>query len=141
MQPPSLKRVDAAEYEDAEPWFLERFLPLLNSFFGDVVANLDRGLGLENLRREERVLEFTTNSNVTQGAVSPWPLVIVPQKVRRPENVYMSRVENVTDSSSVGISAGAVQPWWIHGSKGEVVVRFITGLNVDTKYRLRFVME
>jgi len=134
-QPPSLRRLLAEKFENAEEWFTQEFLPQFNSFATDVSNALQRTVA------EERVIEFATNSNVTTADASPWPLIIKPQHMTGFENLTLTRVENLTDASAAGVSSGAVWPWWTKGPNGECIVRFISGLNVDSKYRFRFRLD
>lgn len=135
MNAPSLKQIDTAQLEDAEPWFVERFLPQLNPFLRDVCAalagNLTRG---ENVRGEEREIEFTTGA-VVAADTAPFPLKLVPQLAKRPRHVY------VTNACLEATPIHAVQPFWELDSSGNVVIHLFTGLDTATRYRIRLMME
>jgi hypothetical protein len=143
-KPPKLKTLRPEDFDfngEATEWG-PKLLQTLSSFCGDVTNALSRQLTrADNIRGEERDVIFTTNSNVTTADASPWPVSITPQTATQPKNVYVTAVENLTDSSAVGVPSGAVLPIWRLDSKGNVVFRFFTSLNVDTKYRIRVVME
>lgn len=133
--PPSLKQIDTSQLDDADEWFLERFLPQLNSFLRDVssllAGRLTRG---DNIRGEEREIAFTTGAIVALDT-SPFPLYLTPQFARAPRHI------TITCPNLDSIPEGACQPIWRLTSDGRVEIRRISGLMDNTSYKMRFLLE
>lgn len=132
MNPPSLKQVDTTQMEEAPEWFREVFLSQLNPFLRDVVNAFLSILA----EKEERVVRVSTGASY--GADTN-PVFIAPQKVRQPQNVIVTKV--VITSSATAAPVAAVQPFWRLTSKGEVEVRWFTGLDANTTYDIRLRMD
>lgn len=129
--PPSLKQIDTSQMDDAPEWFRESFLSQLNPFLRTVVALFTGSLSVsDNILAEERDVSFTTGASVAIDS-APFPLVIVPRRVKRPFNVI------VTNSAVDGVAPiAAAQPVWGMSENG-VKLRLITGLDVNTTYKMR----
>lgn len=129
--PPSLKRLATESFEDADDWFKEMFLPLLNGFLGDVANALNRSLDGDNILREDREFIFTTGATVAIDA-PPFPLFFTPQVAKQPHNLI------ITNNAVDGVSPiGAVQPVWDRTADGRVRLRLLTGLDANTRYKMR----
>lgn len=134
--PPNLKRLAAENFEGAEDWFLEAFLPQLNGFLGDVVNALSGALThKENLLSEERDIQVMMGVGSGSPDAAPFPLYIKPQKVLRPRNVIVTFVKVETSVTASPVSA--VMPFWDLTSKGLIRIRWFTGLDASTTYSIR----
>jgi hypothetical protein len=133
--PPSLKRLAAENFDDAEDWFKEAFLPQLNGFLGDVVNALSRSLNGDNILREDRVLAFETGGTVAIDT-APFPLLLKPQLVRRPQSVVV--LNPAVDGEA---PVGAAQVIFRLTADGDVAVRLVTGLDASKKYKMLLRLE
>lgn len=133
--PPNLKRLAAENFDEAEDWFKESFLPLLNGFLGDVVNALTHNLNTENIAREDRVVTFTTGASVAIDT-APFPIILKPQFVRKPQGVTVLNpsVDNVAP-------VGAAQAIFRPTSDGSIAIRLVTGLDASTTYKMLVRLE
>lgn len=131
--PPNLRRIILDNLGDDVPeWFSEGVVSQLNPFLALVCDDLTRNLTVaDNIAAEEREVEFTTGASVAIDA-TPFPLLLTPQRVKRPQNLV------ITNCAVDGVAPiGAAQAVWSLTSDGQVSIRLVTGLDVDTKYRMR----
>lgn len=128
--PPSLKRLFAEKFEEAEAWFIEEFLPNFNGFATDVVNSLTRTVA------EEREVAFTTGASVAIDS-SPFPIILKPQFLKTVRRVTVSCP--CIEDGSPPIAAAQVQ--WRLTSNGGVEIRLITGCDANTAHKMRLLLE
>ncbi len=131
--PPNLRRLVLENLGDDVPdWFATGVVPQLNPFLSGTCDVLTRNLSVaDNLAAEEREIVFTTGASVAIDS-APFPLLLVPQRVKRPLNLI------ITNAAVDGVApVGAAQAIWRMTSSGRVEIRLITGLDASTTYKMR----
>ena len=137
--PPKLKSLRPEDYDfngEASEWG-PKLLQVLTQFCGDVTSALSGQLTTpENIKAEERDIDFNTGAAVAIDS-SPFPLIISPQLVKFPKTVT---VTNPCRSGGT-VPLAAAQPVFRLTSDGGVELRLVTGLDVNSSYKMRFKLE
>jgi hypothetical protein len=138
-KPPKLKTLRPEDYDfsaDASEW-APKLLQALSTFCSDVTNALSGLLDSENIRREDRDFEFTTPSGSVALDAAPFPIVLKPQKVTYPKGVTV--LDPVVADGAV--PAAAAQVIKSLDKDGNVVVRYVTGIEVSKTYKMRIRLE
>lgn len=106
----------------------------LNRSLGDLDARV-------SLIEESARIEVTEPLDVIIGSNTPgnapWPLRIGQQR-GQPVGVVVVRADNLTTAGTAGVSTTAIAaPQW-YCENGSVLVHFVSGLTLSSKYRLVF---
>jgi len=117
-----------------------KLLQALTTFCGDVTNALTGQLTRpQNIRGEEWEVVFDSGASPTIDS-APFPIYRTPSTAVSPRHVWVTLVEDITDSTAAA-PASAVTPVWRLASDGKVVFRYFLGLDASRRYRIRGLME
>ena len=137
-KPPTSTRFLLDGYPDAPEWFAT-FLVDLNTSWNQVVGALS-----SNLTRGENVTGkvYENLSVVVPGVytpdTAPFPILLPMPATGIPKAIWVGKVTVVTGS----IPTAANQIFWeVAGDGRKIRVRYITGLAINSSYKLNLVAE
>jgi len=122
------KRINYQDYKEEERDMIRKLSEVLNFFMEDVVNNMNGNIDFANLNRELITFEVTVDSTgkpITNNRFTS-ALSIVGTKVIRADNLVNS-AQSVTDAPFLT---------YRNSGTGTYTITNITGLQVNTKYRL-----
>lgn len=131
MKPPIPNRLLVEDFQDAPAWF-GRLISVLNRFMEQTIAVLDRGVSYgDNILARKFSTNFTTSATYTSGNFEP--ISFTWNSSELPSCVLLTSVSK-TGSMFLG-SAGT--PQWTYNS-GNIIISYIPGLAVNTRYTFTF---
>lgn len=98
----------------------------------DISAAVD---GVVLLRLQTQAVDVYVNSNAP--GTQPWPLRL-SNLAKAPLGAVILRVENLTNNGVAGVPTTAVGITTQKVDGGQVLIDFITGLTVGSRYRFHF---
>lgn len=135
MPLPSVRRIDRSSLKEAPSW-IEALLTPLNSFMQSVYALLDGGLTIgANVQGQFRSIGFTTPADYASGG---FERLVISNPLRNPATcVIIAKISEATSADPLLTSATSVQ--WSPDPDG-VKIRYVAGLQADTRYSATFLI-
>lgn len=140
---PSIKKLLKSDFPEAPAWFDKVIVPL-NKFMEEIYYSLDKNLSVkDNLQMSINTINFKTKSTYVTDSWSydnfveykfTNPLAI------RPSCVLIGKIVKVGYTDNFGAGAtGFISLDWTYLS-GNIVIKYITGLEASTEYDINLLI-
>lgn len=132
MKPPIPNRLLVEDFQDAPTWF-GRLISVLNRFMEQTIAVLDKGVSFgDNILARTFSTNFNTTAAYATGTFEPINFTWTGSDL--PSSVLITRIVKADGTPFLG-SVGT--PQWVYNS-GNIVISYIPGLAVNTRYTFTF---